>query len=138
MEYTLSPSQESGDEMLPPTETGGRIDIGGDGLKLGYPNSKATRTFTCGDKNKCVFNISVGSRKSGNHANFVDNEAVQITFTWGTNGSLTETYNTSETYPQRVELPTCGPVTLSITMIEGDNPGIESLATVAPIEYWCE
>jgi hypothetical protein len=138
MEYELSPTQANAGDLRAPTESGGRIDIGADDVKAGHPNSRATKTLSCGDRNKCKFLISAGSRAPANHNSFVDNEKIQVAFTWGTTGNATDTYGTDETYPQIVELPTCGPVTVTITMTEGDTPGVKSWGTVGPLEYWCE
>jgi hypothetical protein len=137
IDYELSPSKAGAGEMIAPTQIGGKVYLGGDGVHLGHPESHATKTFTCGDGNRCIFRITVGS-KLGDRVDFEDNENVQITFTWGNNGSSSGIYGTGDIYPKTVELPTCGPVTINISMIEGDHPGIKSSATIGPLKYWCE
>jgi hypothetical protein len=135
--YTLSPTPGNAGEFLPPKEVGGRIEIGGNGQILGNSSSKATKTFVCGNRDKCKIQIAVGGGP-GNNQSFKDGEEILIVFSWGNNQSSSDTYGTSERYPQYVELPTCGEITVTISMTEGNNPGLESWANISPLVYWCK
>jgi len=136
--WNLDAPAGQGYELLGPRESGGTITMGNnlsvENNQDGDKNSQAVTTFNCGTDKSCVISYSTGGSGTWGAG---EKFKVEFTDADGKKHHRTLSQHTAGTHPATIVLPTCGKISIKVTMDEGTQPGIQANATIGPFKYYC-
>jgi len=130
--WDISPNPQNA-ELNPPTQSGGTLTIGHNNAvenRLdGDPKSKGTKTFNCGSGGShCNIHYAIAME-----LNPTDDEYMEVKFSYskgGTTKTRTIVHKGQITNPAKVSLPSCGEITMEVTVREGKKANIQSRPTI--------